>query len=132
MADTPLTMDNHRNVEFILSLANWQRSIENGIVKAGQGVLKAGTIVQWDTVAPTKFVKQSGAIATDGSLVTESAGVIMYTVDATSVDQPVAYVRRDAELKDYLLIYPPESSAGGEKLATMASNRKDYLKCHSN
>jgi hypothetical protein len=116
---TVYTQD-HRKWEFVLSEANGQRSRENGIVKAGQGMLKAGTVVQFDASAPTKLVAADGIHDGNGSLVTAVAGIIAHDIDATSTDVPVAYIARDAEVKDAFLVYPTES-AGGEKVATIKS-----------
>jgi hypothetical protein len=116
---TVYTQD-HRNWEFVLSEANGQRSRENGIVKAGQGVLKAGTVVQFDASAPTKLVAADGIHDGNGNLATAVAGIIAHDIDATSTDVPVAYIARDAEIKDAFLVYPTES-AGGEKAATIKS-----------
>jgi hypothetical protein len=117
---TVYTQD-HRNWEFVLSEANGQRSRENGIVKAGQGMLKAGTVVQFDASAPTKLVAADGIHDGNGNLATAVAGIIAHDIDATSTDVPVAYIARDAEVKDAFLVYPTESLTGGEKAATIKS-----------
>jgi hypothetical protein len=117
---TVYTQD-HRNWEFVLSEANGQRSRENGIVKAGQGVLKAGTVVQFDTSAPTKLVTADGIHDGNGNLATAVAGIIGHDIDATLTDVPTAYIARDAEVKDAFLVSPTESLTGGEKAATIKS-----------
>jgi hypothetical protein len=109
----------HRNWEFLLSEANGARSRESGIVKSGQGKLKAGTVVQFDVSAPTKFVVADGVLH-NGALATPVAGIIAHDVDATSGDVEVPYIARDAEVIDAFLVYPAETS-GGEKAATMKS-----------
>lgn len=117
---TTLT-EGRRAVEFILSEANGTRSRENGVAKQGE-VLKAGTVVEFDG---TKLVACSGIRDTAGDLVTPAAGIVLHRVDATAADAPVAYLARDAEVKEPYLTYPALSSALDEKAACNRSLEDD-------
>lgn len=105
--------------EFILSEANGSRSRENGTLDSGD--LAAGTVVMF---SGTKLVAFTATENTDGSLVTEAAGILLYDADATSADRPVSYLARDAEVNLKLLTYPAETTSGGEEAHTIASLKK--------
>ncbi|MEM9681646.1 MAG: head decoration protein [Pseudomonadota bacterium] len=107
--------------EFVLSEASRQRSRENGTVVTGQN-LKAGTVVQDDGTG--KLTEFTAAEATDGSLIDEAVGILLYDADATSADVDVSYIAREAEVNLKILTYPAESTAGGEEAHTIASLKK--------
>lgn len=102
--------------EFILSEASGSRSRENGTLDTGD--LAAGTVVM---VSGAKLVAFAVSENSDGSLVTEAAGILLSAADATSADQAVAYIARDAEVNLKLLTYPAETTTGGEEAHTIAS-----------
>lgn len=97
--------------EFILSEANGQRSRENGTLDTGD--LAAGTVVQ---LSGSKLVAFTGLLATDGTPDVAAAGILIGAADATSADQAVSYLARDAEVNVNLLTYP-----AGTKTITVAS-----------
>ncbi len=112
--------------EFIVSEANGHRSREIATVLSGENLV-AGQVVQRDGAG--KLVAAAGAIQTDGSLATEVAGILWTNVDAspTGADADVTgqvLIARDAEVNDAEITYPAESTAGGEKAATVASLAK--------
>lgn len=72
--------------EFLLSEANGHRSRENGV---GGATLPAGEVVK---ISTSKLVSYDGS----GTVV----GVLMYPC---ILDQPVAYIARDAEVNQKLL-----------------------------
>ena len=80
--------------EFIMSEAGGMRSRENGIVVTGQNLV-AGQVVQ---LAAGKLTAFTAAVDTDGNLLVEAAGIVIYAADATSSDVEVAYLARDAEV----------------------------------
>lgn len=96
---------------FILSEANGQRSRESGVLDTGD--LAAGTVLQ---LSGTKLVAFTAADATDGTADIPAAGILIGAADATSADQAVAFIARDAEVNLNLLTYP-----AGKKAATVAS-----------
>ena len=106
--------------EFLLSEADFHRSRDNIVVASGQGVLKPGTVVA--VVASGKFVA-ANATGSDGSQT--AVGVLLYGVDATSADAPVAAITRDAEVKASALVYdvsvdqPAEFAAKKAQLAAV-------------
>jgi hypothetical protein len=103
--------------EFIMSEASRSRSRENGILITGQN-LAVGTVVE---LSGAKLTALTGALNTAGDLVTAAVGILIYAADATDADVPVAYIARDAEVNQKLLVFPTESTAGGEEAATIAS-----------
>lgn len=110
------------NCGFILSEANGHLSRENGIVASGQGELPAGTVVM---LSGSKLVIFSGEESTAGGS-NEAEGIIMYKVDATSEDVPVAYIARNAEVNVNGLNYPEANTAhpGGEIKANVIASLK--------
>ncbi len=118
---TTFTEGRH-TAEFIISEANHQRSRENGIVKVGQNLV-AGEIVQADGTGD--LITADGALDSAGDVVTPVAGILIDNVDASATgsnaDTPAAYIIGEAEVNGNLLTYPDESTAGGEKVATVAS-----------
>lgn len=108
--------------EFILSEANGQRSRANGVVVSGQD-LAAGQLVELDGTG--KLTAFTALEDTSGALITEAIGILLSPVDASptgaDADVPAAYIARDAEVNVNLLTFPPESSAGGEQAAGIAS-----------
>ena len=118
---TTFTEGRH-TAEFIISEANHQRSRENGIVKVGQNLV-AGEIVQADGTGD--LITADGVLDSAGDVVTPVAGILIDNVDASATgsnaDTPAAYIIGEAEVNGNLLTYPDESTAGGEKVATVAS-----------
>lgn len=78
--------------EFILSLANGDRSLDNVTIASGQGVLAAGTVL---TLDGTEYKAANAA---------QFASAILFdTVDATSASVKAVVVARDAEVKGVVL-----------------------------
>ncbi|MEK9755000.1 MAG: head decoration protein [Rhodospirillaceae bacterium] len=101
-------------------------SIEVGTVKVGE-VLVAGQVVMDDGTG--KIVAHDGALNTAGDVDTAALGIIWDAVDASAAEVPnVAYVARLAEVKDDLITYPEESTAGGEKAAVVASLKALHIR----
>lgn len=112
-----LTESRHAG-EFLISQANGNRSREVATVKSGQDLV-AGQVVQFSA---GELIAASGDLDTAGDLDTQVAGIIWDNVDATGgAVANCLYIARDAEVKDAALTYPDESTAGGEKAATVAS-----------
>jgi len=107
-----------RPADFILTEANGQRSRENGVLASGQKV-QSGQLVQ--KRLDGKFIAKDGTLDSGGILHTPVAGISIYPVDATDADQPFSYIARDAEVNALQLVYPAESSNGGEKAGSNAS-----------
>ena len=108
---------------FIVSEANGQRSRETATVKKGEK-LNAGHVVQDDGTG--KLIAADGLLNTAGDLITEVKGVLHAPNDASATGEDAdiigaTYIARDAEVVDADLTYPTESTAGGEKVATVAS-----------
>ncbi|RWB85929.1 MAG: head decoration protein [Mesorhizobium sp.] len=111
--------------EFLQSEANGFLSRESATVASGQ-VLKAGQVVE---ISAGKLIAASGSLNTAGDVVTEVEGILFQAVDASGGDvADCVYIARDAEVKDDLITYPTESTAGGEKAATVASLEKLHIR----
>lgn len=113
-----LTEKNHTG-GFIVSLANGNRSIDNGTLASGQN-LTAGTIL--GTITTGGKLTQHAPGASDGSQ--NASGVLLASVDATSADMAAAYVARDAEVNTNELIWPdgitgPQKTTALGKLAAL-------------
>lgn len=111
-----------RRGDFIQSEANGTRSRDTGTVASGQN-LQAGEVVM---LSAGKLVAHDGDLDSAGDVSTPVAGVMFDNVDASATganaDVPGAVIiARDAEVSDADLIFPDESSAGGEKAAVTAS-----------
>jgi hypothetical protein len=103
---------------FVLSEAAGARSRDNGVLVTGQD-LKAGTVLMDNGAGKlTAFTVTENS---DGSLETEAKGILLYNVDATAADVDVSYFARDGEVNLHELIYPEETSDGGEQAHTIAS-----------
>jgi hypothetical protein len=102
---------------FILSEANGHRSRENGTVVSGQ-VLAAGTVVMDNGSGKLTALTAAG---TGGDLDDDAVGIIIYPIDATDGDVAASYIARDAEVNGNCLVYPTESTAGGEETAAIES-----------
>jgi hypothetical protein len=90
-------------------------------------VLKAGQVVQ---LSAGKLIACSGLLDTAGTaLVTAADGILFDAVDASGGDvADCVYIARDAEVKDDLITYPTESTAGGEKAAVVASLKSLHIR----
>lgn len=112
-----LQVEGPRNWEFLLSDANITRSLENGLVKANTTV-RPGDILTFDGVY---LVPWDGSIDTSGDMVDTFAGIAGFGVVAGVAAVQMAYVAREAEVKEDKLFFPTESTAGGEKAAAIAA-----------
>ncbi|RWC25899.1 head decoration protein [Mesorhizobium sp.] len=122
---TTLTETVHAG-EFLQSEANGFLSRDAATVASGQ-VLKAGQVVEFSA---GKLIACSGLLDTAGtSLVTDAAGVLFDAVDASAGDvADCVYIAREAEVKDDLITYPTETTAGGEKAAVIASLKSLHIR----
>lgn len=87
--------------EFLLTEANGQRSRENITVASGAGIIAPGSILGIVT-ASGKYVL-SPDTGSDGSQT--AVAVALYGCDASSADQQIAVVRRDAEVNGKVLTH---------------------------
>ena len=104
---------------FIVSLANGNRSIDNGTLVSGQN-LAAGTVL--GTITTGGKLTQHAPGASDGSQ--NASGILLASVDASGGDTAAAFVARDAEVNSNELTWadgitgPQKTSALG-KLAAL-------------
>ncbi|MCI0549756.1 MAG: head decoration protein [Anaerolineae bacterium] len=93
-----------RAVEFILSMAQGNRSVERGTLASGQN-LTAGTVIQVNS-GGTELEVWDGTIDSTGGYDPHAIGILMYDTDATSAAKSVSYLARDAEVKIPFVTYP--------------------------
>ncbi|RWQ12348.1 head decoration protein [Mesorhizobium sp.] len=104
--------------EFLQSEANGFLSRDAATVLSGQNLV-AGQVVE---LSGGKLIACSGLLDTAADLITDVVGIMFAAVDATAGDvADCVYIARDAEVKDDLITYPTETTAGGEKAAVIAS-----------
>lgn len=107
-----------RTAEFILTEDDGSLSRDNGTVASGQN-LAAGTVLMDN--GSGKLIAHDGTLNSDGTVATAVAGILIYAVDASAADTACSYVDYACEVKDAFLVYPTESTAGGEKAGCIAS-----------
>jgi hypothetical protein len=107
--------------EFLLSEAEGTRSREVATVAAGAGIIAPGTVLGRVT-ASGKFVASPDTGA-DGSQT--AACIALYGCDATSADQKITVIQRDAEVKADALVFAasvndaPKRAAKATQLAAL-------------
>lgn len=99
--------------EFLLSEANGNRSRDVVTVASGAGVIAPGTVLGKLTTGG-KYVP-SPATGSDGSQT--AVAVAFYGCDATSADQKIAIVARDAEVNSNILSYASSVDDAAKKAA---------------
>lgn len=87
--------------EFLLTEGNGQISREAGVVASGSGIIASGTVLGRLT-AGGKLVP-SPATGADGAQT--AVAVALYGCDATSADQTIAIIARNAEVKADALVH---------------------------
>lgn len=107
--------------EFLLTEASGNRSRENITIAAGAGVIAPGTVLGKVTASGKYIASAIGA--SDGSQA--ASAIALYGCDATSADQSIAAIARDAEVKKDVLTYhadrdqPAEKSAANTELGAL-------------
>lgn len=99
--------------EFLLSEANGNRSRDVVVVASGAGVIAPGTVLGKLTTGG-KYTP-SPATGSDGSQT--AVAVALYGCDATSADQKVVVIARDAEVNTNLLAYASSVDDAAKKAA---------------
>ncbi|OYW51988.1 MAG: hypothetical protein B7Y80_21125 [Hyphomicrobium sp. 32-62-53] len=107
--------------EVLLTEANGQISREVGVIASGSGILAPGTVLGKNSTSG-KYAP-SPATGTDGTQT--AVAVALYGCDATSADQKITIIARDAEVKaDYLVHHTsvndaPKRAAKATQLAAV-------------
>lgn len=92
-----------RNLDFVLSEANGNRSYDTVTIRSGAGKLQPGTILGRVT-ADKKFTASPNAEVAGIEGAETAVAVLAYGVDATSADVEAVILARDAEVKKHFLI----------------------------
>lgn len=112
---TVLTEPRHPG-EFLMSEANGQRSRETITVASGAGVIAPGSVLGQITASGKYLASAIGAV--DGSQT--AAAVSLYGCDATSTDQKIAAITRDAEVNGNILTFHADRDQPAERAAAIA------------
>lgn len=113
-----ILIENRHAAQFVFSMANGHRSVDEATVDATSGALEAGTLLGLVT-ATSAFVRHDPA-ATDGSEVV--AGILYNEMDDVSEAQTVFI--RDGEVIEANLIYsdaatPAQKTTANEELKAL-------------
>lgn len=123
---TKLTEEIHAGA-YLGSCVDPQVSFETATVASGQD-LKAGEVVEFN--GSDKLIACTGTLDTAGTALSNTEVFILHqAVDATDGDVSgcVYLARGPASVKDDVITYPTESTAGGEKVATVAALKAKYI-----
>jgi len=102
-------IENPRVGDFILSTASGTRSLENGVLSAGD--LAAGTVLGY---ASGNYLQLDPAAETGAE---NAVAILMRSTDASAAAQAVVVVARDAEVKADGLVWPTGISAPNKTAA---------------
>lgn len=103
--------------EFILSEASGSRSRDTVVIAAGAGIVAPGSVLGKVTASGKYLVSAIGAV--DGSQT--PAAISIYGCDATTADQKVAVISRDAEVNRNCLTYHADRNLDAEKTSANVS-----------
>lgn len=108
--------------EFLMSEANRQRSRENITIVSGSGIIAPGTVLgKFTSGANAGKYGPAPADAADPDVGNQTAvAVALYGCDATSADQKIAAVARDAEVNGKTLTYASSVNDDAKKAAKIA------------
>lgn len=123
---TAITETNHAG-EYLGSVVDRQVSFEVATVASGENLV-AGQVVEFN--GSNKLIACTGSLNTAGdALVNDKVFILHDNVDATDGDVTncVYLARGMATVKDDAITYPTESTAGGEKAATVAALKANYI-----
>lgn len=101
---------------FLLSEANGNLSREVGVIASGSGVINPGMVLAKVT-ATGKYVP-AAATGSDGSQT--AVAVAMYGCDATSADQSITIIAREAEVNGKELLFGSSVNDDAKKAAKAA------------
>ncbi|MEP3049424.1 MAG: head decoration protein [Roseibium sp.] len=93
-----------RDLAFVLTEANGNRSRDTVTILSGEGKLEPGTVLGMVT-ASEKYVVSPNASVGGKEGAEAATAVLAYGVDATSADVEAIVVSDDAEVKSPMLIY---------------------------
>ena len=102
--------------EGLLSEANFHRSRGKATIKSGSGVIQPGQIIGKIT-ADGKFAPSPAAETVGVEGAQTAVAIAIYGCDATSADQEIAIVERDAEWRIGAVVYEATVDTDAEKLA---------------
>jgi hypothetical protein len=117
----PVLTEGRYPAEFLMSEANQTRSRDSVVIASGAGIVRPGMVLGRITTGG-KFVPSPNT-GSDGSQV--AVAIALYEVDATSADQRVAVISRDAEVNTSMLLYAasvddaPKRAAKATQLAAV-------------
>lgn len=105
--------------EGLLSEANFHRSRDNITVAAGAGVIVPGTVLGRVT-ASGKYEPSPNAAADPATGEEVGVAIALYGCDATSADQKIAAITRDAEWNGHTLTFDSTVNDATKKATKVA------------
>ncbi|MBN9033696.1 MAG: hypothetical protein BGO05_05425 [Rhizobiales bacterium 63-7] len=111
--------EGRHSTEGLLSEANFHRSRDNIVIAAGAGLIVAGMVLGKVT-ASGKYVPSANAEITGEEGAEVGAAIALYNCDATSADQKVAAITRDAEWNGNTLSFDSTVNDAGKKATKVA------------
>ena len=103
--------------EALLSEGNGQISREAVVIASGSGVIAPGSVLGQITASGKYLVSAIGAA--DGSQT--ASAVSLYGCDATSADQTIAAIVRDAEVNGNILTFHADRDQAAERAAAITN-----------
>lgn len=101
----PTTFTEGRHAtEGLLSEANFHRSRDNIVIASGAGVIVPGTVLG-KIAASGKYVPSADAEVIGEEGAETAVAIALYGCDATSADQKIAAITRDAEWNGHTLTF---------------------------
>jgi hypothetical protein len=90
--------------EGLLSEANYHRSRDNIVIASGAGVIVPGTVLGRVT-ASGKYLPSTNALVEGDEGAETGVAIALYGCDATSADQRISAITRDAEWNGHTLTF---------------------------
>lgn len=115
---TTFTEGRH-STEGLISEANFHRSRDNLVIAAGSGLIVAGMVLGKVT-ASGKYVPSANAEVTGEEGAEVGAAIALYNCDATSADQRIAAITRDAEWNGNTLSFDSTVNDASKKATKVA------------
>lgn len=105
--------------EGLLSEANFHRSRDNITIEAGAGVIIPGTVLGKVT-AGGKYLPSPNTLVEGDEGAETGVAIALYGCDATTADQKIAAITRDAEWNGHTLVFHPSVNDATKKATKLA------------
>lgn len=116
-------MEGRHATEGLLSEANFHRSRDNIVIASGAGVIAPGTVLGKVT-ASGKYIPSGNAVVEGDEGAETGVAIALYGCDATSSDQSISAITRDAEWNGHTLTFDgsvDDATKRATKIAQLAA-----------